>query len=93
VTLSGNLGGAYTVAKNGTGTYDITFDEITGTLLSADISLQLATTADQYVVTNTWTSSTKILKVKIWDKSGAAVTDVGVNANNRINFICVFDNT
>lgn len=83
--------GAATVAYVSTGLYRITFTDAYQKLLSATATLQLASADDKYVQIGAFTVADKTLDIRVWDASGAGVADVAANANNRINFICVFD--
>lgn len=90
VSASNNLGMGWTVAYTSTGLFTITFDEGYQDLISATVTLQLASGDDKFVQLGTWTKSARTLTVRVWDVSGAAVADVAANANNRIHFNCEF---
>lgn len=81
----------FTAAYVSTGLYRLTFANAYGALNSATATLQLATGDDKYVQIGTYTAADRTLDIRVWDASGGAVADVAANANNRINFVCVFD--
>lgn len=92
ISAASNTGKGWTVAYISTGLYRITFADKYPFLISGMAVLQLATGDDKYVQLGTYTASSKTLDIRVWDASGAAVADVAANANNRINFDCVFGN-
>jgi len=93
VSAASNKGTGFTVARTSAGLFTITFTESYPDLLSAVATLQLASADDKYVQVGTYTAATKALQIRVFDASDAAVADVDANANNRINFVCVFENT
>lgn len=64
----------FTVVKNGTGTYDITLEDVYPKLMSADVQVMAATAVDlvPQIVSET-VSTTKIIKVKLL--AGSTATD------------------
>jgi hypothetical protein len=84
-------GKGFSVARGGTGNFVLTFDQLYKNLISATATLQLATAADQFCVVESYVAASKTLDINVWDVSDAAVADVAANANNRVNFICVFE--
>lgn len=84
-------GSGATVAYVSTGLYRVTFTDAYGALLAATATLQLATGDDKYCQLGAYSAANKTLDIRVWDVSGAAVADVAADANNRISFVCVFD--
>jgi hypothetical protein len=91
--IRGNPNDAWVPTKISTGLYRVTFRDEFPSDVMFQATLQLATAADQFAMVSTRTAASKTLDIKIWDKSGAAVADPAVDANNRINFRAVFANT
>lgn len=94
VASASNRGKGWTVARTSAGVFTITFNEVYYQLDSAVATLQLATAADQYALVGTYTvgsaSTSSTLVINVWDVSGAALSDIAADANNRVNFVCVF---
>lgn len=94
VSSASNRGKGWSVARTSAGLFTVTFDEIYYQLNFATAHLQLATGDDKYAQVGTYTagsgSTASTLTIRVWDVSGGAETDVSANANNRINFMCVF---
>jgi len=86
-------GYGFTVAWTSTGLFTITFANTYRRLQSVTVSLQLASGDDKYLQVGTYTAASRTLTVRVWDASGAAVADVAADANNRIHFSCVFDDS
>lgn len=86
-------GAGFTVARTSTNLFTITFDEKYYNMISANATLQLATAAGQFAQVGTYTAASKTLTIRVCDSAGLAGTDVAANANNRINFHCVFKNS
>jgi len=84
-------GAGFSVARSAAGKFTITFDQLYKTLVSATATLQLATADDKACQVGTYTAASKTLVISVWDDSDAALADVAANANNRVNFICVFE--
>lgn len=95
--ISDVKGRGFSAARTGVGTFEVTLDEPYPTLLSATSTLQLATPDDKEVQQgpSTLDANNNIKKVSlvVWDKSAAAAADVAANANNRINFVLVLNNS
>lgn len=83
-------GKGFTVVRTSAGVFTITFADQYAKLISATATLQLATADDKYVLVGTYTAASKTLVLNVWDVSGAALTDVAADANNRINFSALF---
>jgi len=93
VAATSRTGLGWSVARTSAGLFSVTFtDKYSGGLVAAVAQLQLATADDKFVQIGTWTASTRVLQIRVWDVSGAAVADVAANANNRINFTAWFRN-
>lgn len=93
IVATSNKGKGWTVARTSAGLFTITFDAKYVDLIYFDAGLQLAVGDDKYCQPGTYTAASKTMTVRVWDISGAAETDVAANANNRINFLAVFDNS
>lgn len=93
VAAASNKGPGWSVARTSAGLFTLTFNEKYTELVSAVAALQLASGDDKAVQIGTWTQASKTLTIRVWDTSGGAETDVSANANNRINFVCVFRKT
>ena len=91
------LGAGFSVVWTSTGLFTVTFQEKYFSLMSATATLQLATADDKFIQVGTYTAPTSTtaatLVLSVWDVSGAALTDVAANANNRVNFSVVFSDT
>lgn len=86
-------GSGFTVAYTSTGTYTVTFANSYGDLVSATATLQLASADDKFAQVGTYTAADRTLVLRVLDASGAAVAEVAADANNRVNFLCVFDDS
>lgn len=86
-------GYGFSVAYTSTGLFTITFANTYLKLQSATVSLQLAAGDDKFVQVGNYVAASRTLEVRVWDISGAAVADVAANANNRIHFTCIFDDS
>lgn len=93
VSSAYNKGNGWSVARTSTGLFSVTFDEDYYELVSVVVTLQLATGADQFCQVGTWTSATRVLQIRVWDVSGAAVADVASDADNKIHFVATFRDT
>jgi hypothetical protein len=89
-TTKKGMGFTVTHASDAAGVYDILFTNKYSDLVTVSANLQLATADDKAVEVQTWTDSTKVLRIAIYDISGTAYTDVAANADNRINFTAWF---
>lgn len=87
-------GVGFTVARTSAGLFTITLVDAFPGLLSAQCSLQLATGDDKFVQFGSIdVSSAKTIQIRVWDVSGAAVSDVASDANNWIHFTLHLKNT
>lgn len=91
IAATSNKGKGWTVARTSAGLFTVTFDAKYVDLLAAIATAQLATAADINAQVGTYTPASKTLTIRTI--AVATETDVAANANNRINFICVFDNS
>lgn len=88
-TVKGN--GVASVARTDVGDFTITFSHKYVDLISVCMTVQLNTEADMDVNPKVFTQASKTLTLTT-HVAGVA-TDIAANANNRINFICVFRNS
>jgi hypothetical protein len=84
-------GDGFSVVRTSQGLFTVTFDDSYPELESADASLQLAAAAARFIQIGAYNATAKTLQIRVTDATGA-VQDVAANANNRVNFCCVFDN-
>lgn len=85
VSAASNKGTGWSVARTGAGTFRVTFSESVPTAIFAEAGLQLSTPDDKFAEVKALTNT--YLDIAVWDKSGAAATDVTAAAGNRINFL------
>jgi len=93
VSAASNEGAGWSVARTSAGLFTITFHEAYPDMISGVACLQLASADDKYCQVGVYTQASKTLTIRVFDASGGAVDDVSANANNRINFICIFRRT
>lgn len=94
VSASSRKGKGFTVARTGTGQFTITLQDAYVALLSASLSLQLASADDKFLQLGAVdVVSAKTIVINVWDVSGAAAADIAANAGNRINFVLVLSNS
>ncbi len=89
-----NKGKGFSVARTGVGIYTVTLEDGYPQILSVNVTLQLGTAADYIVQAgqiDPLNARTAIFKV--WSVSGAGLTDVIADLNNRINFVLWLKNT
>lgn len=86
-------GVGFSVARSGVGVFTITFDRTYPDLECAIVSTQLATPTGDVTNVGDYSAANGTLVLDHWDISGGAAADIAANANNRINFLCVFKNT
>lgn len=91
LVASSTYGYGFSVAYTSTGLFTITFANSYLRLQSVVASLQLATGDDKFVQVGSYSAANRTLTIRVWDVSGAAVADVAADANNRVHFVCVFD--
>lgn len=91
-TLTGR--GVASVVLTSTGVYTITLQDVYPYLLSATASLQLAS-ADDKVAANIGAVdlNAKTIQVRLYDLSGAALTNVAAATGNRVNVTLVLKNS
>jgi hypothetical protein len=76
----------FSVARTSAGLFTITLQDSYVSLLSAQVSLQLATGDDKVLQLGAIdVVSAKTVEVRVWDISAAAVADIAADANNRIH--------
>ncbi len=90
VSAASNKGTGWSVARTGAGTFRVTFTYSSPVVLSAQAHLQLSTPDDKLAQVKALTST--YIDIVVWDKSGAAATDVSAAAGNRINFLVMLQN-
>lgn len=86
-------GRGWKVARSGAGLFTITLEDSFIALVAALLTLQLTAGDDKAVQLGDVDLSAKTIKIRVWDTSGAAETDVAANANNKIHFAFFFRNT
>ena len=85
-------GSDFTVVRTSQGLFTVTFSDLHGELVSAVATMQLASADDRTAQIGSYVAASKTLEIRLGDGAGAgAVQDVAANANNRVNFICVFN--
>lgn len=80
-------GKGFTVARTSAGLFTVTLADRYTKLLGGVAHLGLTTGDDKYAQIGDVDLSAKTVKIRVWDISGGAETDVAANANNRINFV------
>ena len=90
VVAASNKGVGFSVARTSAGLFTLTFADKHYDLISFVAGLRLASADDKCLVGGVYVAASKTLTITVWDKSGAAATDIAVNANNRISFKCEF---
>lgn len=84
----------FTVVRTSQGLFTLTFTEPHGQLISATATLQLASTDNYMCQIGSYVAADKTLEIRVIDDAGAGqVQDVAANANNRVNFLVVFDDS
>lgn len=86
----------FTVVHTSQGLFTVSFSDGHGQLVSAVATVQLASADDRKAQIGTYTPASATapatLEIRVQDDAGSgAVQDIAANANNRVNFICVFD--
>ena len=94
VSASSRKGRGWSVARTSAGLFTVTFGEKYNNLISAVATLQLVTASldSWFAQVGAYVAASKTLQIRVVDEAAAAV-DVAADADNRINFICVFSNT
>ena len=89
-------GAGFSVVRTSVGLFTITLvDKYIG-LNEGQCSLQLATADDKIVQFGEIAvspSATATIQIRVWDISGAAVSDIAADANNRIHFALKLKNS
>jgi hypothetical protein len=93
ISAASNLGLGWSVAYVSTGLYRVTLTDSFPYLLSVVASLQVATADDKFAANVAYTASTKVLDIRVYDLSTGALADVAADAGNRINFMCLFQDS
>ena len=87
-------GSGFSVVRTSQGLFTITFTNTYGALVSAVATLQLASTDNYMTQVGSYVAASRTLEIRVIDDAGAGqVQDVAANANNRVNFVCVFDDS
>lgn len=83
-----NTGAGFTVARTGVGEFTVTLDDAYVSLLSAQVSVQLAASAVTLVQFGVIDLSAKTLIINVIGSSGGSpgAADIDANANNKIHF-------
>lgn len=85
-------GSGFSVVRTSAGLFTITFANTYGELVSATSTLQLAATDNFMAQVGSYVAADRTLEIRVIDDAGAGqVQDVAANANNRVNFVCVFN--
>lgn len=81
----------FTVARKDVGVFDITFDSHI-LLIAADVWLaqETASSTDQVVQIVSWSASTNILKIQVYDISAGTACDIASNSDRKIHFMAIF---
>lgn len=82
----------FTVARTAQGVFTLTFTEPHGQLISATATVQLAAAGERAIQVGTYTAADKTLVLRAMDESEAE-QDIAADANNRVNFVCIFDDS
>jgi hypothetical protein len=91
VSATSRKGRGWSVARTDVGLFTITFTDKYVDLVSAIATAQLATAADIKAQIGTYTAASKTLVIRLL--AVATETEVAADANNRVNFVCVFSNS
>jgi hypothetical protein len=92
VSAASRFGPGWSVARSATGKFTITFRDKFDHLVSAVATAQLAAdNVDLVAQVGVYTASAKTLVIKL--KAAATNTDLAADADNRVNFVCVFANS
>jgi hypothetical protein len=84
----------FTVARTGTGVFTLTLQDAYVDYLGGSLTLALNAADDKYLQFGAIDVVTaKTVVINVWDISGAALTDVAANANNRIHFVLWLKNS
>lgn len=86
-------GKGFTVARTSAGLFTVTLDDKYYELEAASLTLQLASGDDKVLQLGSVDLSAKTIQIRVWDISGAAVADIAINDNNRINFVLFLKNS
>lgn len=93
VAAASNRGIGWSVARTSAGLFTITLQDVFPSIVHVSATLQQATAGDQFVQVGAISASARTIEIRVWDVSGAAVADVAVDANNRINFVVIAKNS
>lgn len=75
------------------GTFTVKLTDVWNELVSSKSTLQLASADDKFAQVLSADLAAKTITLGIWDKSGAGLTDVAADDNNRLNFVFWFRNS
>ncbi len=93
VAASSRKGRGFSVARTDVGEFTLTLSDKYPNLISAVATLQQATAGDQFLQVGEYDEDAKTIVITAIDASGAAAADVAADANNRVNFVLVFQNS
>lgn len=94
VSAASIKGKGFSVARTSAGLFTITLQDAYQGLLAAECSLQLNAADDKFVQFGAIdVVNAKTVQIRVWDISGAAVSDISANANNRIHFVLHLSNS
>ena len=79
-------GVGFSVAHTSTGLYTVTFSDKYQALISAVVTLMSNAADDKFCQLGAWSTANSTLALRVWDVSGAALTDIAEHANTRIQF-------
>lgn len=89
-------GAGFSVVRTSAGLFTVTLVDRFMALNAADCSLQLASGDDkvvQFGVCAVAPTAANTIQIRVWDISGAAVSDIAADANNRIHFMLKLKNS
>lgn len=82
-------GRGFSAVRSSAGTFTVTLDMPFVDVVAFNATLQLNAADDKYCQCGAISVSARTFVIRVWDISGAAATDVAINANNRVNFAIV----
>ena len=86
-------GKGFSVAYISTGLYRVTFEDKYVGLESFTLGLMLNAADDKMLQFGPYDPSAKTLDIRSYDISGGALADIAANANNRISFQVIFNDS
>lgn len=85
--------GVASVARSSAGLFLVTLDDLFVSFLNIQASLALASADDKFVQVGAVSVSSKTFEIRVWDVSGAAVSDISAAAGNVIYFAVMAKNS